>query len=104
MAKQQIQWRCGCCNKIQTSEKEYGSYPYRLDQMSISCRNQNITNHFTGESAEVTPLEEAAYSMIMGIQLVAKDYMVNPKAQQAVRKGLDWFRQYHADTYMKLLD
>jgi hypothetical protein len=101
---QKISWKCGCCNKIQTSEKEYKSFPYRINQMSISCKNQKVTNHFSGQSTEVTPLEEAVYSMIMGVQIAAPNYMANPGAQKVVRAGLDWFREYHAANYMTLLD
>jgi|5B_taG_2_1085324.scaffolds.fasta_scaffold220306_2 hypothetical protein len=102
---QKISWKCGCCNEIQTSEKEYKTFPYKINQMSISCKNKKVTNHFSGQSAEVTPLEEAVYSMIMGVQIFAgKSYMTNPKAQKVVRAGLDWFREYHAANYMTLLD
>ena len=31
-------------------------------------------------------------------------YMKNPKLQQGVRKGLDWFRDNNAKAYMVLLD
>ena len=102
---QKIRWKCGCCNEIQTSEKEYKTFPYKISQMSISCKNQKVTNHFSGQSTEVTPLEEAVYSMIMGVQMFAgKSYMTNPGAQKVVRAGLDWFREYHAANYMTLLD
>jgi len=105
MAKQRISWKCGCCNKTQTSDKEYRTFPYRINMMSIWCKNKEVTNHFSGETVEVSPLEEAVYSMIMGAQIVAgKTYMTNPGAQKVVRAGLDWFRENHAVSYMKLLD
>ena len=101
-----ITYKCSCCNDFVTTEKEYGSYPYKLTgphKLSVTCRNVKIKDMY-GEEIEITPLEEAAYSIIMGIQIATPDYMKNPKAQMVVRAGLDWFREYHAKTYMRLLD
>jgi len=103
--KQKISWICSCCNEHQESEKEYASYPYNISDLSISCKNTKVTNPFSREEAELTPLEEAAYALIMGAQIAAGDtYFYNSSAQKIVRVGLDWFREYHAESYMKLLD
>ena len=103
---QKISYRCSCCNDLVTTEKEYKYYPYKLfgpHRLSITCRNVKIKDMY-GEDIEITPLEEAAYSIIMGVQIATPNYMTNPKAQKVVRAGLDWFREYHARTYMRLLD
>jgi len=99
-----------CCDKTVTTKEKYTEYPYSITDGSIYCdESENdiamltVTNPFSGESYRLTGIEESIYSIIMGAQMVP-GYFTNPKAQQLVRKGCDWFRTNNAEAYMKLLD
>ena len=62
----------------------------------VGTENEVITNPFSGESITLSPEAVAVYDTIQGCQLIG-DY-------KTMRKGLDWFRKYHAEAYMVLLD
>lgn len=62
----------------------------------VGTENEVIRNPFSGESITLSPEAVAVYDTIQGCQLIG-DY-------KTMRKGLDWFRKYHAEAYMVLLD
>ena len=107
--RSKITYICGCCEEETTTELEYTKYPYDISDCMISCdKLENdkwltIKNPFSGESYRLKGIEESVYAVIMGSQMFP-GYMKNPKLQQGVRKGLDWFRDNNAKAYMVLLD
>ena len=62
----------------------------------VGTESEKITNPFSGQSITLSPEAVAVYDTIMGCQLIG-DY-------RTMQKGLDWFRRYHAEAYMVLLD
>jgi len=55
-----------------------------------------VTNPFSGESCELTPVAVAVYDIIMGAQTFG--------AYRTVQTGLEWFRRFYPREYMILLD
>lgn len=85
---------------------------------SIGDEKETVSNPFTGESIELSPLEVAIYDLCMGANMVAERLDVkfqqtlkredlNPKAVpfwETVRNCTSWFREHNAKAYMVLLD
>ena len=59
-----------------------------------------VTNRFTGEEYELNNIELSMYDFVMGASIVSEF----GGTVEALRKGLDWFRQYNPKAYMVLLD
>ena len=55
-----------------------------------------VTNPFSSESIELSPLEVTVYDIIMGAQQFG--------AYKTVQTGLEWFRRFNPKAYMVLLD
>ena len=62
----------------------------------VGTESEKITNPFSGQSITLSPEAVAVYDTIMGCQLIGY--------YKTMQKGLDWFRLYHAEAYMVLLD
>ena len=105
MKKDNITYIDGTGKEI-TSEEKYTEFPYSMEQVTFLEEGHEmltIENPFSKETYRLSPVEESVYSMIMGAQFMP-GYMTNPKLQNIVRKGLDWFRDNNAKAYMTLLD
>jgi len=64
--------------------------------MIMKKHNVIVKNPYTGVERELTPIQEAVYSTVIGAEMVG-NYTI-------MHQGLNWFKQYHADIYMDLLD
>ena len=62
----------------------------------VGTQPETITNPYSGESVKLSPEAVAVYDTIKGAEMLGN--------YDTVGKGLDWFRQYYPDEYMKLLD
>ena len=56
-----------------------------------------VTNPFSGESYELSPVELSIYDFIMGCQYTGR-------MQNDMMKALTWFRKANPQAYMVLLD
>ena len=64
-----------------------------------------VTNPFSKESYELTPVELSLYDFIIGCQIVFDKYDVLSKKQvDEFQKALTWFRVNNPEAYYVLLD
>lgn len=67
-----------------------------FEGMKVGSEAEVVSNPYTGESVTLTPEAVAVYDTIKGAERLGM--------HDVVRKGLDWFIQYHTKEYMVLLD
>ncbi len=63
---------------------------------TIYDKGETVSNHYTGETADLSAEELSMYDLIRGAEFT-RNYKI-------LRKGLDWFRRANAEAYMTLLD
>tara|TARA_B100000900_G_scaffold76720_1_gene61426 strand:+ start:2019 stop:2240 length:222 start_codon:yes stop_codon:yes gene_type:complete len=72
----------------------------------LYTKGEKVTNHFSGESYELTGLELSIYDFIMGCQMVfdsAPNTMTTKRINE-FQKALNWFRVNNPEAYYVLLD
>ena len=65
-----------------------------------------VTNHYSGESYELTSIELSLYDFIIGCQMVF-DSVPNSATEKRIKefqKALNWFRVNNPEAYYVLLD
>ena len=67
-----------------------------FEDLLIGTEPEKVTNHWSGQSATLTPEAAAVYDLIKGAEAVGE--------YEIVRRGLDWFREHYPKEYMILLD
>ena len=65
---------------------------------------EEIQNPFSGEKVMLEPDAVAVYDSIKGAEYLADPNNGDDPKWEKVRQGLDWFREYEPEAYMKLLD
>ena len=80
---------------IKYNGREY-KLPFNVQLPEDPTVQVEIKNRLGGESTTLPEFAAAVYDTIIGAEMFG-DY-------DAVRKGLDWFRQHFAKQYMVLLD
>jgi hypothetical protein len=73
-------------------------------QGEVYTEGAEVTNRFGGDSCYLNAEELSMYDFIIGASTLMEMGMYAPKTINDMRKGLDWFRKYNAEAYMKLLD
>ena len=71
-----------------------------------------VRNPFSVESYELNALELSIYDFVVGANMFLEQAFENKvepndkieKITNDLYKGLDWFKKYHAEAYMVLLD
>ena len=72
----------------------------------IYDKGELVTNHFSGDSYELSAVELSMYDFIMGSQYVMEvaPKTVTEKQINEFHKALSWFRKNNSNAYMTLLD
>ena len=65
---------------------------------------EKIKNPFSGVEVTLEPDAVAVYDCIKGAEYLADPNDGSDPKWEKVREGLDWFRKYEPEAYMKLLD
>jgi hypothetical protein len=73
-------------------------------QGEVYTEGAEVTNRFGGDSCYLNAEELSMYDFIIGASTLMEMGMYAPKTINDMRRGLDWFRKYNAEAYMKLLD
>ena len=67
-----------------------------MKDLIVGKSSEVVQNEFSGEKATLTPNAVAIYDLIKGAERFG--------SYKIMRVGLDWFRKYHPNEYMILLD
>ena len=69
---------------------------WEWDSLLLLDHDVVVEHPYTKQKILLTPLQEAVYSTIKGAEMLGQWVIV--------KQGVNWFKQYHADIYMDLLD
>ena len=73
-------------------------------QCVVLKEKEEVQNPFSGEKVMLEPDAVAVYDSIKGAEYLADPNNGDDPKWEKVRQGLDWFREYEPEAYMKLLD
>jgi hypothetical protein len=67
-------------------------------------KGAEVQNRFGGDSCYLNAEELSMYDFVIGASNMYEMDLLDPRAVNDLRKGLDWFRKYNPSAYMTLLD
>ena len=89
--------------------QEQKTLPKSYNKLMIIDREpQFVSNPFSGERCELTPVAVAVYDMIKGCELTLDSGEYHGKGyqywQDMFYDGIHWFQKHYSKEYMALLD
>ena len=67
-------------------------------------KGAEVQNRFGGDSCYLNAEELSMYDFVIGASNMYEMDLLDPRAVNDLRKGLDWFRKNNPSAYMTLLD
>ena len=67
-------------------------------------KGAEVQNRFGGDSCYLNAEELSMYDFVIGASNMYEMDLLDPRAVNDLRKGLDWFRKNNPSAYMILLD
>ena len=70
----------------------------------VYTEGAEVQNRFGGDSCQLNAEELSMYDFVIGASNMYEMDLLDPRAVNDLRKGLDWFRKNNPSAYMTLLD